>query len=51
MIYWIHHHLFVTRIMNLIKFNNFFYKLFLFNYIIKIYAHKIKHQPKNKHLI
>ena len=23
---------------------------FLFNYMIKIYAHKIDHQPKNRHL-
>jgi len=28
----------------------FFYKLFLFNHIIKIDTHKIKHQPKNRHL-
>jgi hypothetical protein len=29
-----------THVMNYIKFNNFF------NYIIKIYAHKIEYQPK-----
>jgi hypothetical protein len=26
---------------------SFFYKLFLFNYIIKIDVYKIEHQPKN----
>ena len=31
--------------MNSIEFNNFF-----FNYMIKIDAHKIKHQSKNRHL-
>jgi hypothetical protein len=31
--------------MNSIEFNNFF-----FNYIIKIDAHKIEHQSKNRHL-
>jgi hypothetical protein len=36
--------------MNSIGFNNFFYKLFLFNYMIKIDAHKIEHQPKNRYL-
>ena len=28
----------------------FFYKLFLFNYMIKLYAHKTKHEPKNRQL-
>jgi hypothetical protein len=28
-----------------------FFKIFLFNYTIKIDAHKIEHQPKNKHLL
>ena len=48
MIYWIDLPL-ATRIMDFIEFNNFFY-IFLFNYIIKIDADKIKHQLKNEHL-
>jgi len=28
----------------------FFYIIVLCNYMIKIYSHKIKHQPKNRHL-
>jgi hypothetical protein len=40
----------VTRVMDSIEFNNFFYKLFLFNYMIKIYTHKIEHQSKNRQL-
>jgi hypothetical protein len=36
--------------MDFFGFNNFYYKLFLLNYMIKINAHKIEHQPKNKHL-
>jgi hypothetical protein len=35
------------QVMDYIRFNNFF----LFNYIIKINAHKIKYQPKNRHLL
>ena len=29
---------------------NFLYIIVLYNYMIKINAHKIKHQPKNRHL-
>jgi len=36
--------------MDSIGFHNFFYIIFLFNYIIKINSHKIRHQPKNRHL-
>jgi len=39
----------MTRVIDSIEFN-IFYKIFLFNYIIKIDAHKIEHQPKNNHL-
>jgi len=39
----------VTRFMNSIGFNNFFY-IFIFNYIIKIDAHKIKREPKSRYL-
>ena len=39
----------VTRVMDFIGFNNFFIIL-LFNYMIKINAHKIEYQPKNRHL-
>ena len=36
--------------MNFIEFNNLFFIKYFFNYIIKIYSHKIQHQPKNKSL-
>jgi hypothetical protein len=36
--------------MNSIEFNNLFFIKYFFNYIIKIYSHKIQHQPKNKSL-
>jgi len=36
--------------MDSIRFNNFFYIIFLCNYMIKIYSHKIEHQPENRHL-
>jgi hypothetical protein len=36
--------------MNSIEFNNLFFIKYFFNYIIKIYDHKIQHQPKNKSL-
>jgi hypothetical protein len=36
--------------MNFIEFNNLFFIKYFFNYIIKIYDHKIQHQPKNKSL-
>ena len=36
-----------TRVMNSIGFNNFFY---LINYMIKIYANKMEHQPQNRYL-
>jgi hypothetical protein len=39
----------VTRFMDSIGFNNFFY-IFIFNYIIKIDAHKIKREPKSRYL-
>jgi hypothetical protein len=39
-----------TRVMNSIGFDDFFYKLFLFNYMIKIDAYKIEHQSKNRYL-
>jgi hypothetical protein len=48
MTYWIDIPL-ATWVMDFIEFNNFLY-IFLFNYMIKIYAHKIKHQLKNRHL-
>jgi hypothetical protein len=35
--------------MDSIGFNKFFI-FFLFNYMIKTNAHKIEHQPKNRHL-
>ena len=38
-----------TQVMDSIESNNFFY-IFLFNSMIKINAHKIEHQYKNKHL-
>jgi hypothetical protein len=38
--------------MDSIGFNNlFFYKIIFFNYMIKIYDHKIEHQPENKNLV
>jgi hypothetical protein len=40
----------MTCVMHYIKFNNFFTNYFFFNYMIKIYAHKIEHQYKNRHL-
>jgi len=39
-----------TQVMNSIGFNIFLSITFFFNYIIKIDAYKIKHQPKNRHL-
>jgi galactitol-specific phosphotransferase system IIB component len=39
----------VTRFMDSIEFNNFFY-IFILNYIIKIDAHKIKREPKSRYL-
>jgi hypothetical protein len=36
--------------MDSIGFNIFLSIIFFFNYIIKIDAYKIKHQPKNRHL-
>ena len=37
--------------MDSIEFNNLFFIKFVFNYMIKIYGKKIKHQPKNKNLL
>jgi hypothetical protein len=36
--------------MDSIEFNIFLSIIFFFNYIIKIDAYKIKHQPKNRYL-
>jgi hypothetical protein len=47
--YWIDYSPLATRVMDYIKFNNFFINFF-FNYMIKIYAHKIKYQSKNRYL-
>jgi hypothetical protein len=41
----------VILVMNFNEFHNFFfYKLFLFNFMIKLYARKIKHQPLKQRL-
>jgi hypothetical protein len=37
--------------MDSIEFNNLFFIKYFFNYMIKIYGKKIKHQPKNKNLL
>jgi hypothetical protein len=42
---WINLGPLITRVMNFIGFNNFFFKLSLFNYMIKIDACKIEYQP------
>jgi len=39
-----------TQVMDSIEFNIFLSIIFFFNYIIKIDAYKIKHQPKNRYL-
>ena len=39
-----------TRVMDFIEFKNIFIKKKLFDYMIKIDAHKIEYQPKNKNL-
>jgi len=41
----------VILVMDFNEFHNFFfYKLFLFNFMIKLYARKIKHQPLKQRL-
>ena len=50
MTYWIDLGPPTTQVMEFIGFNNFFKKIFLFNYTIKTDVHKIEHQSKNKHL-
>ena len=39
-----------NHVMDSIKFNNLFFIKYFFNYMIKIYGHKIEHQPKIKYL-
>ena len=40
-----------NRVTDSIEFNNlFFIKYFFFNYVIKIYGHKMKYQSKNKNI-